>query len=384
MTKKEWSALLLILVILISVAVFLFRVKKEMVDFRVNYEAGKRMRAGETLYRVEDGHYQFKYPPFSSFLYLPLSLLPLEMAEAVWYGIVLVSSFLIFYLSFKLVPQEIGASPWLKVLPPLVLARYFLRELQLGQINALMTFLLLLVAWLLVCEERSRSKGQGILAGVLWGLASGLKPYALIYSPYLVLKNKWRALSSGLLLLGLAFVLPAAFYGWKGNLEVHREWLSSFSHSTPGLLGSQDNISLIGLLMKWSGSYRTTVGLYFLLVIFIAIGLFFLVRKGKSVTDPQVLDFSLILMAIPLVSPLGWDYTLLSSAPALVLIINSIHRYPKFWRVFLGIDLAIISFSIFDLLGRQVYSRFMSWSVITLSFLILAGYVAYLRIKNCR
>jgi len=71
MTPNKKAAALMILALLASAGMFLVRVQREMVDFQVNYEAGQRIRGGETLYRIEDGHYQFKYPPFSSFLIRP-------------------------------------------------------------------------------------------------------------------------------------------------------------------------------------------------------------------------------------------------------------------------------------------------------------------------
>ena len=48
----------LVLITLTGVLVFLFfaRVRTSMVDFEVNYTAGKRLTWGETLYRVNDGN----------------------------------------------------------------------------------------------------------------------------------------------------------------------------------------------------------------------------------------------------------------------------------------------------------------------------------------
>ncbi len=71
---SHWkTALRVILMIFIFMLLFLFRVKNDMIDFEVNYEAGKRLRLAETPYRFEDGHYMFKYLPSSALLYLPLS-----------------------------------------------------------------------------------------------------------------------------------------------------------------------------------------------------------------------------------------------------------------------------------------------------------------------
>jgi hypothetical protein len=382
MAAKKTTAGCLVLALLLFALLFLLRAKREMIDFQVNYEAGKRIRTGETLYRLEDGHYQFKYPPFSSFLYVPLSFLPLVAAKAVWYAIVIASSFFIFFLAFRLVPQKNDGRLWLKILPPLILARYFLREIQLGQINAAITLLLLLMTSFILRDDESRLERTGWSAGILWGFATALKPYALIFFPYFLLKKKWKCLASGTLFLGLAFAAPALFYGWAGNLRVHKEWLSTFSRSTPGLLDSQDNISLIGFLMKWTGNAKLSAMIYGLAIAFLTVLLFLLIRKGQKIARSTVLDSALLLLFIPLLSPLGWDYTLLSSALGVVLIVAFFPEYPPIGRVILGINLFLITFSLYDLLGKNLYAQFMSWSVITVNFMILAGSLAYLRIKK--
>jgi hypothetical protein len=84
---------------------------------------------------------------------------------------------------------------------------------------------------------------------------------------------------------------------------------------------------------------------------------------------------------IPLLSPLGWDYTFLSFTPAVMLICRHYGEYRPFWKGFLVMNLLVISLSLYDLLGNGLYATFMSWSILTLNFLSLVGYLAYLRIK---
>jgi len=88
------------------------------------------------------------------------------------------------------------------------------------------TLILLLMTSLLLRKEESGTLRSDLGAGVLWGIATAFKPYAFIYFPYFLIKKKWRCLGFGILSLGFAFVFPALFYGWTGNLKVHEEWLS--------------------------------------------------------------------------------------------------------------------------------------------------------------
>jgi hypothetical protein len=382
MALKKTSIFLILLGFLFFLSLFLFKFKAEMIDFGVNYRAAQRIRLSETLYRMEDGHYQFKYPPFAAFLYLPLSLLPLTWAKAIWYFVVLFSSVLIFFLSKKLVNPGGERGLAFAFLPPVVLAKYFLRELQLGQINSFLTLVFLIMVWLFLSGERLSSLSQERWAGGLWGLATALKPYALVFLPYFPLKKKWQALAPGFLFLLLALMAPSLFYGFQGNWIELKEWISTLSKSSPPLFTSQDNISLMAFLMKWTGDRKLSLILFGIVIVLLAVYFLFVVLKGRKLPRSFVFESSILLLLIPLISPLGWDYTLLSSALGVTIIFYYFTRFPKFWRIVLGINFCVIAFSLYDLLGRNLYSTFMSWSVLTLNFLILIGSLSYLRMKS--
>jgi alpha-1,2-mannosyltransferase len=379
MAFKKSMGLIILAVVVLLVLGFIYREKADMSDFEVNYKAGQRIRDGETLYRATDGHWQFKYLPFSAFLYVPLTLLPLGPAKAVWFGTVVVASFLIFLISSQLIGfrSKNFFSP--VFFSGLILARYFLREFQLGQINALITLLLLMTIWLLAGTAKHRAGAAG---GALVGLATALKPYAAVFFPYFGLRKKWLALLSGLAVLGLAVFAPALFYGWKGNLVVLGEWKSSLAASTPSLLAAQDNISLLAFLMKRTHDQSLSLAIYGIILAALAGLVLFLVHRGKRASRPTILDGFLLLALIPLISPLGWDYTFLSAAPALMLIFMHYDKYRPFWRGVLIVDSLVICLSLYDLMGRERYGAFMASSAITLVFLVFMGYLVYLRIKS--
>jgi hypothetical protein len=351
-----------------------------MSDFRVNYQAAQRLRLGETLYRTADSHWQFKYMPFSAFLYLPLTVFPLTAAKAIWYAVVVISEGLILYLSARLLQPGTRKTAFLAAATWVLLGRYFLREIQLGQINALITGLLLLM--IRAFDFRGTSPAGSSVSGASWGLATALKPYSLIYLPYLLAKRKWTAVAAGIFVLGLAALAPALFYGFRGNLTVLKEWQSTLAASTPSLFSSQDNVSLMGFLAKWTGRQSLALIFYFMILFLLGGLILYLLFLGKHVSRAFVLESFLLLALIPLISPLGWDYTLIAAAPAVMLILAHFKEFPPFARYILVLDLALIAFSLYDLMGRALYARFMSWSVITVNFLILIGYLAFLRIKK--
>ena len=70
-----------LLLALVALAIFQIRIRHEMVDFGVYWQAGTRAAHHEPLYRPEDGHYQFKYLPI--FAAEQLVLRPPEVDVAV-------------------------------------------------------------------------------------------------------------------------------------------------------------------------------------------------------------------------------------------------------------------------------------------------------------
>lgn len=377
--RRLTAAVVMTAAVLLAVAAFL-RPGRDMVDFEVNYEAARRLRLGETLYRAEDGHYQFKYPPFSAMVYIPFSHLPEPAAKAAWFVLVLASSAAILGLAFALIPAARGR-PGLAALVILVLGRFFLRELQLGQINAVITALLMLSALLLArggTDGNARPAGDR-RAGLLWGLTVGLKPYALIFGPYFILKRRRRPLLWGLAVLPILALAPAFFYGFRGNLVVHGEWIASLSRSTPTLLTTQDNVSLAAFFLKTTADGRLSGILYGTALTAIGLGLVVVIRRGRRLDRPLALEAALLLLLIPLISPLGWDYTFLSATAAVVLVIRFLPDLSIPWRVLLAAALAIIGLTLYDLLGRQLYADVMALSVLTPCFLAIAAGLARIR-----
>ena len=353
-----------------------------MRDFEVNYTAGKRLGWGETLYRKTDEHYMFKYLPSSSLIYYPLSKLPLNTAKAVWYIFVVTSCFLIFRVSGRLLGLSFKEDKYLLLLTALILGKFLFREIQLGQINAIVTLILLLMCRSLGNTKEDNPVRRDMVSGLLWGLATALKPYAVIFLPYFIVKRKWRALVSGLVVIGTGLMIPSLFYGIKGNFLVLKEWAQTLSRSTPGLYTSQDNVSFIALFSKWTGREGLSMGLAAALIALLAVIVLWLIWKGKGLDSSQILETAGLLILIPLVSPLGWDYTLLSSVLGIIIILKEFSRFPNYWKFFLVTSFIFTGISIHDLMGPQLYSRFMSLSIITLcSCGFLAG-LGFLRFKK--
>ncbi|MGQ9470855.1 MAG: glycosyltransferase family 87 protein [Candidatus Aminicenantales bacterium] len=375
-----------VVLLLFSAGVFLLfsgEILPRMVDFEVNYKAAQRLTWGETLYRVADGHYQFKYPPLAAFLYLPLILFPLPIAKFIWFYLSLLASAGLLLGSARLVAKEQKWRWWLPVGTGVILARYFLRELSLGQINAMITFGLIMFVhqWEKTITFNKSNIGS-FIPGLLFALTTASKPYALIFFPLIILRRAWKIFLFSSAFLAAAFFLPTIFYGFHGNWLVHKEWLSHLRQSTPPLLSSQDNVSIYGLLAKWGGpGFPAWIG-GTIAVVFMALVMLWAVLSSSRLRRPLTLEASALLLLIPLVSPLGWDYNFISAAPAISLLLTKFSFLPRRDKYFLVLIFAAISLSIYDLLGRKIYSSLMALCLPTFLFLIIFLHLLWLRYKK--
>jgi hypothetical protein len=85
---------------------------------------------------------------------------------------------------------------------------------------------------------------------------------------------------------------------------------------------------------------------------------------------------------IPLLSPQGWDYVFLIGTPAVMLLINYLSSLPRGLRYATIAAVAGVALSIFDLMGREAYTRFMQLSVITLLVIVEIAALAALRFRR--
>jgi hypothetical protein len=367
--------LLAVLAAVSLVALFTTRVSRKMPDFEVYWTAGSRAIAAEPLYRAEDGHFQFKYLPAFALMAAPLALLPVNAAKAFWFAASAVLMLVLLGLSVRALPEPRRPVVLLLVLTFLAMAKFYAHELVLGQVNLLFAVLVVLA----VVEMRRRREWT---AGLLIALAIVVKPYAAVFVPWLALRPNRTAFAAMAAGLAAALVLPAAMYGWTGNLRLLNEWWHAVTSSTPPNLTNQDNVSIAAMFTKWlgpeSGASTLSLLLGFILLALTAV----VVAARRGIRDPDPLEASLLLMLIPLLSPQGWDYVFLISTPAVMLLINELSSLPQNLKIATIASIALAALSIYDLMGREAYATFMAVSAITICFLVELAALITLRFRR--
>jgi hypothetical protein len=356
-------------------ALFSARIASRMADFEVYWRAGERAAAAEPLYRAEDGHYQLKYLPAFAMLAVPAALLPMTAAKALWFTISLGLIAVVLALSLALLPER-RKRPWLLVTLTFVLmAKFYGHELVLGQVNLLLAALVLAAVHL---AEGGRSGAAGLLAT----LAVVIKPYAVIVFPWFAARGCGRLVIAGGAALAGVLALPALAYGPAETVALHQAWWHTVAQSTAPNLLNADNVSLAGMYAKWLGAGPLAAGLTIATAIVLAGAALLVFAARRRVAAPAGLEAALLLTLIPLLSPQGWDYVFLVSTPAVMYVVNYERDLPGPLRIAAVAALATIGLSLYDVMGREAYARFMALSVITVCYLVVVFALVSLRLRR--
>lgn len=374
----EWWLLLVGVVALVAAVAFAFKVQTEMADFEVYWTAATRAHHAEPLYRPSDEHYQFKYLPAFALALTPLAALPLFVAKRVWFGISVALLAALVALSLRLLPRPLRLPAWVIVAATLLaLTKFYAHELVLGQTNLLLGAVVI-AALALLDSRRDRA------AGATFGAAVIVKPYAAIFLPYLLLTKRFRAATACACMVALALAAPAILYGVRGNLDLLRAWWDTVSSSTSATLTNQDNVSIAAMYAKWLGVGAMAESLTIVTsLVLIAVCGAVATAKRTSIF-PEYLEVALLLTAITLLSPQGWDYVLLLSTPAVMILVDSLPRVSRPLQSLTLACLATIGLTLYDVMGRAAYARFMEMSMLTLCYGNLIGVLAYLRFRQIR
>ena len=367
---------LLLLALLLGVlSAFALGVSNKMADFEVYWRGASRAAAAEPLYRVDDEHYQFKYLPAFAVLTIPLSFVPLPAAKVAWFtgSAALLAMFI--WISLRLLPERRRPAALLALAAIVVLGKFFGHELILGQVN-------ILFGVLAASAFLAMRAGREPLAGALIALTIAIKPYGVLLLPWLAARRKLPSVAAAIVTGLVVALLPVAIYGFGETIALHRAWWDTVTGTTPSNLLNPDNVSFASMWVKWlgAGALANMLAVVTAVIAIGAAGYVFVRREGMAF--PEALEGSLLLMMVPLLSPQGWDYVLLLTAPAIVLLANYGERLSAGIRVAAIVAALTMGLSLFDAVGREVYAAFMRTAAISVCACVLIAAVCSLRLKR--
>jgi hypothetical protein len=300
---------------------------------------------------------------------------PAPAAKGAWFAASAVLMLVLLGLSLRAMPEVHRPPAVVVVITFLAMAKFYAHELVLGQVNLLFAVIVVLaIVWL--------RSGKDAAAGLLLALAVVVKPYAMIFAPWLATRRNRTAfltMAGGLLIL---LLLPAARYGWDGNLRLLGDWWHTVTATTAPNLTNPDNVSLSAMFTRWLGAESPAPILAAVAGAMLLVLTAIVIAGRGNLPVPETLEGSLLLLLIPLLSPQGWDYVFLIGTPAVMLLVNDLPSLPRGLRVATIVAIAVVALSIYDVMGRMAYSLFMRLSLITVCVVIEIAALIALRFRR--
>ena len=347
---------------------------RQLVDFEVYSRAGGRLSAAEPLYRADDGHFQFKYLPAFAFGALPFAKIDQDTAKAAWFTLTFGLMVAFIRRSVRALPDRRMRERSLSWLTFLFLGRFYVAELSLGQANVLFGLLLILALTAVQAGRFGR-------AGVLIAVATFVKPYGILLFPWLAVVGGLPAAATSTAAVVLGLALPATVYGWRGNIALLGDWYRTVTDTTPENLMFGQNISVTAMWTKWLGLGPAAFALGAVTGLALVAVVVWVWAMRTRVAAPEYLEFALILLLIPLLSPQGWDYILLLGTPAVACLLDRFREIARPWQIVMGATLLLVGFTIFDLVGRAMNDVVARSGLITIGAMVFVAGLVNLRAR---
>lgn len=377
-------ALLIGIAAIAVIAPFVKIVRSPRGDFPRHVEFGRRLLAGEMIYR--EG-LDIPYPPFWALVHAPLSYLPITWAQPMVFPLGVASLvLLIVILSKTESPNRLSRQGlffvWCVTLA--LSARFIIRDFDECGPN----LFLLALAWSAVALWR---QGREYSGGVVLALAIALKCTAGIFLLYFAWKRQARMVLTASIASAAFLLAPIVVMGPANYQRDMGEWLTSLRGGVTGtslfhgvigedpLLNKSLKSALTRVLVRapegYSGridsdaywdlldlSARQASAVILAAMLFVLGGTAFVCRGKITRSSDQVAwQCALVSLVMLLLSPLTWSQHCVATIPALFLVLRSTaeRRRPS-----LSTGLGIATYAILvHVIHRGMFGGNVGWAV---------------------
>jgi len=305
---------------------------RTIMDYKLWYDTGKHVLAGDEIFFLRSGKYDFMYPP-SCALFLAsasllgqagLILLLVAINSAAWFSSARLAAILANGHRFV-------NNLWLYVIPSLLVIVYIWSSYHLGQPN------LVLLALMLGAFVALRAKRE-VSAGALIALAAAIKAFPVIAIIYLIYRRYWKAaLSVVVTLTFLLLILPAPFHGFERAWRDLEKWSSGMLKYDAAAVAqrpmrsytwkNQSLVSVTNRLLRHVDAdaasaphtpiYVNLADLRFrtvnaiIISVALALGILFITvmpQRGMRTAESDAIEFALLLLIMLMITPLSFGY----------------------------------------------------------------------------
>jgi hypothetical protein len=305
---------------------------RSIMDYKLWYDTGKHVLAGDEIFFLRSGKYDFMYPP-SCALFLAsasllgqagLILLLVAINSAAWFSSARLTAILANGHRFV-------NNVWLYLIPSLLVIVYIWSSYHLGQPN-LVLLALMLGGFVALRAQREVS------AGALIALAAAIKAFPVIAIIYLIYRRYWKAAVSVVVTLTfLLLILPAPLRGFERAWRDLEKWSSGMLKYDVAAVAqrpmrsytwkNQSLVSVTNRLLRHVDAdaasaphtpiYVNLADLKFrtvnaiIISVALALGILFIAvmpQRGMRTAESDTIEFALLLLIMLMITPLSFGY----------------------------------------------------------------------------
>ncbi|RDV16747.1 DUF2029 domain-containing protein [Pontibacter diazotrophicus] len=257
------------------------------------------------------------------------------------------------------------------------------REWHLGQVN-------LLLLGIYIFLIRSFVQEKPVFTGLLLAVSLFIKPFGLIFYPYLLLRQRYRATLYSVGFLILLGLLPFLFYSSIPAFKhLYTSWFQElfFELRAKQSLLSEGNHTIFSVLARYTPvQYVLTSAAAIKIYQFIMLGIIgsaFLVfvRWGRHLPQHKVPELSFLIALIPLFAFTS-ENAFLFTAPCIIYLIYHYQKFSLAGKVCLVLACLLIGANIRDLVGAALYGYLHDISVYSFGTVLLLFLLFVLRYKR--
>jgi len=285
---------------------------KELIDFKVYYQAVNASLLGQNPYFMNFGeNIPFNYPPSSLLFLAPLTFLTPQSSEIILTDFSIISLLLGAYMLTSLF--QISRNWTIRLLIFSFLLQNFPTKftLVMGQVN-------LILLLLIITSFNHDQNNRPIQSGFLYGTASMVKLIPLPLGIYFLLRRKYLALATGIITFIAANVFVTSLFPNTGDFFLKRIFELSLLKNTIPTLYDQ---SLKAFFLR-IGFYGNTQGISLIIVAFLftitAMSYFKKKIKKKDRILNDLTFFSLILAITTIGNSFTWQHHLVFLFPGFI------------------------------------------------------------------
>ena len=307
MLKKYFWILFIFLFSLAALTAEKINSRLYMSDYKVYHRTAKRIVNKENIYSVkQDGHYVFKYSTTSGIYFIPISFIPLKYAKYIYWLALTILLCIGVNVLYKLIDNtyKIGVNKnSIIILSIIAVIAHIFRELHLGQVNMLLLIMYITLIYFL--QQKSK-----ILFALILSVSVFLKPFGLIFFPYLLIKKEYKIIITSIIFIFILALLPLLFYpNWHDFSNLYFDWINELKielNKKQALL-ADGNHTVFSVFARYTPLKFILVNQIIekvyqaLVLIIIGAGLFIEFRKKNHNSD-IVYQMILLISIIPLLA----------------------------------------------------------------------------------